>query len=591
MNPEFLTEGAAVDDFMKPDRIVLGGIDERTRRAHRRGLRGVRRARRASAPTRKTAEMIKYASNSVLATMISFSNEIGAAVRGDRRRRRRRRDAGRARSRRYFTTRDAAGERRQGADHVLPRGRLRLRRQLPAEGRHRARRAGRSLGRADAAARRACSRSIAASRRSCCGSCASTSRTSPACRVAVLGLAFKPDTDDVRESPAFPIVRALRERGRAASRRTIRSRARTAHPDLRRRRSSRQRSRRRLREADVRRARHALGGVRAARRAAAPAGPRRRWWSTAGASCARPTSRATKASGARGRRSHVMKVVLFCGGLGTRLREHSDTIPKPLVNVGYRPIIWHLMRYYAHFGHKDFILCLGYRGDLIREYFLQLRRVHVERLHAAPRAGSTIELHSPTSQDWRITFVDTGLHSNIGQRLLRVRQLPRRTSRCSSPTTPTACPTCRSTRCIDDFAAQQGRGELRVGASRRRASIVVQADADGLRHARSGRCADDALLINGGFFVLRARDLRLHERRRGAGRAAVRAADREAAARRRTGTRASGRRWTRSRTRSPSIAWKRAATVRGCSGAAERHARSSPVAVMLFREPTSPAPS
>ena len=58
-------------------------------------------------------------------------------------------------------------------------------------------------------------------------------------------------------------------------------------------------------------------------------------------------------------------------GLGTRLREHSDTIPKPLVNVGYRPIVWHLMRYYAHFGHKDFVLCLGYRGDLMREYFLR----------------------------------------------------------------------------------------------------------------------------------------------------------------------------------------------------------------------------
>ena len=65
-----------------------------------------------------------------------------------------------------------------------------------------------------------------------------------------------------------------------------------------------------------------------------------------------------------------MKVVLFCGGLGTRLREHSDTIPKPLVNVGYRPIIWHLMRYYAHYGHRDFVLALGYRGHMLREYFL-----------------------------------------------------------------------------------------------------------------------------------------------------------------------------------------------------------------------------
>jgi len=65
-----------------------------------------------------------------------------------------------------------------------------------------------------------------------------------------------------------------------------------------------------------------------------------------------------------------MKVVLFCGGLGTRLSEHSEIIPKPLVNIGPRPILWNLMRYYAHFGHKDFIVCLGYRGDSIRDYFL-----------------------------------------------------------------------------------------------------------------------------------------------------------------------------------------------------------------------------
>ena len=65
-----------------------------------------------------------------------------------------------------------------------------------------------------------------------------------------------------------------------------------------------------------------------------------------------------------------MKVVLFCGGLGTRLKEYSETIPKPMVEIGYRPIMWHLMKYYAHFGHKEFILCLGYRGDVIKKYFL-----------------------------------------------------------------------------------------------------------------------------------------------------------------------------------------------------------------------------
>jgi glucose-1-phosphate cytidylyltransferase len=122
---------------------------------------------------------------------------------------------------------------------------------------------------------------------------------------------------------------------------------------------------------------------------------------------------------ARGR--FDMKVVLFCGGLGTRLREHSDTIPKPLVSVGFRPILWHLMRYYAYYGHREFVLCLGYRGDLVREYFLNYQDAITSdfTLHGADKR---IELHDDFISDWRITFVDTGLHSNIGQRLLRVKK-------------------------------------------------------------------------------------------------------------------------------------------------------------------------
>lgn len=116
-----------------------------------------------------------------------------------------------------------------------------------------------------------------------------------------------------------------------------------------------------------------------------------------------------------------MKVVLFCGGLGTRLREHSDTMPKPLVPIGSRPILWHLMRYYAHFGHKDFILCLGYRGDLIREFFLNYNEC-LSNDFVLSGGGKSIELLSRDMDDWRITFVDTGLHSNIGQRLRKVRR-------------------------------------------------------------------------------------------------------------------------------------------------------------------------
>jgi len=116
-----------------------------------------------------------------------------------------------------------------------------------------------------------------------------------------------------------------------------------------------------------------------------------------------------------------MKVVLFCGGLGTRLREHSDTIPKPLVNIGYRPIIWHLMKYYAHFGHKDFILCLGYRGDMVKDFFLNYNEC-MSNDFTLSKGGKRIELHNSDIQDWKITFVETGLHSNIGQRLLAVKE-------------------------------------------------------------------------------------------------------------------------------------------------------------------------
>ncbi|MFB2897992.1 glucose-1-phosphate cytidylyltransferase [Aerosakkonemataceae cyanobacterium BLCC-F50] len=115
-----------------------------------------------------------------------------------------------------------------------------------------------------------------------------------------------------------------------------------------------------------------------------------------------------------------MKVVLFCGGLGTRLREHSETVPKPMVEIGYRPIIWHLMRYYAHFGHKDFILCLGYKGDYIKNYFLKYNEC-LSNNFTLSQGGKNVHLHTSDIEDWNITFIDTGVNSNIGQRLVAVK--------------------------------------------------------------------------------------------------------------------------------------------------------------------------
>jgi glucose-1-phosphate cytidylyltransferase len=115
-----------------------------------------------------------------------------------------------------------------------------------------------------------------------------------------------------------------------------------------------------------------------------------------------------------------VKVVLFCGGLGTRLREHSETIPKPLVNIGYRPILWYLMKYYAHHGHTDFVICLGYRGDLIKEFFLTYEPSHSGDF-SLQQGRPTFDENGSDVQDWNIQFAETGLHSNIGMRLRAVQ--------------------------------------------------------------------------------------------------------------------------------------------------------------------------
>ncbi len=114
-----------------------------------------------------------------------------------------------------------------------------------------------------------------------------------------------------------------------------------------------------------------------------------------------------------------MKVVLFCGGLGTRLRDYSDQIPKPMARIGYRPILWHLMKYYAYFGHTDFILCLGYKGDVIKRYFLDYDE-WVSNDFVMAQGGRDIRLMDSDIDDWTITFVDTGANASIGERLQAV---------------------------------------------------------------------------------------------------------------------------------------------------------------------------
>jgi glucose-1-phosphate cytidylyltransferase len=116
-----------------------------------------------------------------------------------------------------------------------------------------------------------------------------------------------------------------------------------------------------------------------------------------------------------------MKVVLFCGGFGLRMREGGGSVPKPMSMIGDRPLLWHVMRYYAYHGHTDFVLCLGYGAAAVKEYFLRYDETQSNDFTLAG-GGREIQLFSTDITDWKITFIDTGLHATIGERLLRVRQ-------------------------------------------------------------------------------------------------------------------------------------------------------------------------
>ena len=116
-----------------------------------------------------------------------------------------------------------------------------------------------------------------------------------------------------------------------------------------------------------------------------------------------------------------MKVVLFCGGLGMRMRDGVHTGPKPMAMIGDRPLMWHVMRYYAHFGHTDFVLCLGYGASYVKDFFLNYDETRSNDF-VLEGSDRQVKLFRTDISDWRITFVDTGLNSAIGERLRRVRR-------------------------------------------------------------------------------------------------------------------------------------------------------------------------
>jgi glucose-1-phosphate cytidylyltransferase len=194
-----------------------------------------------------------------------------------------------------------------------------------------------------------------------------------------------------------------------------------------------------------------------------------------------------------------MKVVLFCGGLGMRLRDFSEAIPKPMVPVGYRPILWHVMRYYAHYGHNEFILCLGYKADVIKRYFLDYDET-ISNDFVISEGGKKIDLLASDIQDWKITFVDTGLNSNIGTRLRAVQPFLEGEDMFLANYSDGLCDLPLPAM-INFFQARDAVACF-VGVCPTQSFHLVVSD-DGGRVRSIRHVKDIGMRVNGGFFVLR----------------------------------------------------------------------------------------
>ena len=194
-----------------------------------------------------------------------------------------------------------------------------------------------------------------------------------------------------------------------------------------------------------------------------------------------------------------MKVVLFCGGMGMRMRDYSETIPKPMVPIGYRPIIWHVMKYYAHYGHKDFILCLGYKADVIKDYFRHYDEC-VSNDFVLSDGGKNVELLNSDIDDWRITFVDTGLNANIGMRLKAVeKHLQNEEVFLANYTDGLSDVNLHAL--VEKFLTSQKLACF-VSVKPKASFHLITLDEEGIVKS-IGHIAKSGARINGGFFVLR----------------------------------------------------------------------------------------
>jgi glucose-1-phosphate cytidylyltransferase len=192
-----------------------------------------------------------------------------------------------------------------------------------------------------------------------------------------------------------------------------------------------------------------------------------------------------------------VKVVLFCGGQGMRMREASELVPKPMIPVGNRPILWHVMKYYAHFGFTDFVLCLGYKAEVIKQFFLTYNEALANDF-VLSEGGAKVHLLKTDIHNWNITFVNTGLHSSIGERL---RHLLRDDEMFLANYGDTVTDVDLHAM-IDDVKTSGAKGSF-VAVKPNYSFHVVAVNDDGRVRGISDVTKSD-MWINGGYFVMRS---------------------------------------------------------------------------------------
>ena len=194
-----------------------------------------------------------------------------------------------------------------------------------------------------------------------------------------------------------------------------------------------------------------------------------------------------------------MKVVIFCGGQGLRMREASEVVPKPMIPVGPRPVLWHVMKYYAHFGFTDFVLCLGYKAEVIKDFFLNYDEA-LSNDFVLSEGGASVHLLKTDIHNWNITFVDTGLQAKIGERLRAVRHLLRDDElvlanygdTLTDADLPAMIARARDEQAMASFLAVRPNYSFHV---------VSMGDDGRVREMRNVMGSD--IWINGGYFILR----------------------------------------------------------------------------------------